>query len=120
MVTSSERLLPPRIEGVQSPRSVSFDVLRLCASERDAMLVSLRVGKVSQAAAAARMGVSQQAVSKWLSEGIPSGRVTAFCNATVCSALAQYHAMHRAFRESSGVARESDRIAQIAALAVAA
>lgn len=105
---------------VQSARPAPFDVLRLCGSERDAVLVSVRMSKLSQATIAARMGVSKQAVSKWLQSGVPGDRVTQFCNVTGTSLLAQYIAMHRAFRDASGAPRESDRIAQIAALAVAA
>lgn len=105
---------------VQSARPAPFDVLRLCGSERDAVLVSVRLSRLSQATIAARMGVSEQAFSKWLTAGIPADRVTAFCNVTGTSLLAQYHAMNRAFRDASGAPRETDRIAQIAALAEAA
>lgn len=105
---------------VQSARQAPFDVLRLCGSERDAVLVSVRMSKLSQANIAKRMGVSKQALSKWLREGIPGARVTAFCNVTGTALLAQYIAMHRAYRDASGAPREADRIAQIAALAVAA
>lgn len=105
---------------IQSARPAPFDVLRLCGSERDAVLVSIRMSRLSQATIAARMGVSKQALSKWLQSGIPGGRVTAFCNVTGTSLLAQFHAMQRAFREANGSPREVDRIGQIAALAEAA
>lgn len=84
------------------------------------MLVSVRLSRLSQATIASRMGVSKQAFSKWLAMGIPGERVTAFCNVTGTSLLAQYHAMNLAYREASGAPRETDRIAQIAALAGAA
>lgn len=105
---------------IQSARPAPFDVLRLCGSERDAALVSVRMSRLSQAQIAARMGVTKQALSKFLTEGFPPGRVTAFCNVTGTALLSQYVALHRALRDANGTPRESDRIAQIAAMAGAA
>ncbi|WCE04459.1 helix-turn-helix transcriptional regulator [Pseudoxanthomonas sp. JBR18] len=101
-----------------SPKNAPFDVLRLCNSERDAVLVSIRISKLSQKEIAARVGVSKQALSKWVREGIPGGRVRAFCNATGTLLVQQYLAMHRAMREASGVRCENDRIGEIAAIAM--
>lgn len=114
------RLIPQRIEGLQSPKPASFDVLRLCANERDAALVSLRLSHLTQKELAARIGVSPQALSKWMREGVPGGRVRAFCNATGTRLLEQFHALHHAMREAAGAPRESERIARIAAIAEAA
>lgn len=113
-------LLPARIEAVPSPRAASFDVLRLCANEREAALVSIRMSKLSQAEIAKRIGVSKQAISKWLLEGVPGGRVRAFGNATGTTLLAQYHGLQKAMRDADGVPRECDRIDRIASLAMAA
>lgn len=110
-------LLPNRIEGVASAKPANLDVVRLCRSERDAILVSIRVSKASQAELAARVGVSKQAMSKWLQTGVPGARVRAFCNATGTTLLAQYHALHKALRDSSGQQRECERIAQLAVMA---
>ncbi len=121
MDTSGQRLtglLPVRIEAVPSPRNAPFEVLRLCSSERDAVLVSVRMSKLSQREIAARIGVSKQALSKWLREGVPGARVRAFCNATGTLLLQQYIAMHRAMREASGQRCENDRINEIAAIAI--
>jgi len=113
-------LLPARIEGIPTPKLAPFDVLRLCNSERDAVLVSIRMSKLSQKEIASRMGVSKQAISKWVREGIPGGRVRAFCNATGTQLVQQYIAMHRAMREASGIRCENDRINEIAAIAMGA
>lgn len=113
-------LLPSRIEAIPSPRNAPFDVLRLCNSERDAVLVSIRMSKLSQREIAARIGVSKQALSKWLREGVPGSRVRGFCSATGTLLLQQYIAMHRAMREASGHRCENDRIGEIAAIALRA
>lgn len=119
-LTQVEGLLPARLEAVPSPKPAPFDVLRLCSSERDAVLVSIRLSRLSQREIAARIGVTPQALSKWKQDGVPGDRTRAFCNATGTTLLAQYHALHNAMRESAGQSREADRIARIAALAEAA
>lgn len=114
------RLIPQRIEGLPTPKPAPANVLRLCASERDAVLVSIRLSTLTQKEVAARVGVTPQAMSKWVREGVPGGRVRAFCNATGTQLLAQYHALQHAMRDAAGNPRECDRIARIAAQAVAA
>lgn len=113
-------MIPARIEGVPTPKPAPFDVLRMCGDERDAVLVSIRLSRLSQREIAQRVGVSPQALSKWVRLGVPGDRVRAFGNATGTTLLAQFHALHHAMREAAGQPRECDRIARIAALAEAA
>ena len=68
----------------------------------------------------ARMGVSKQAISKWLKEGVPGRRVRAFCNATGSLLVSQYADLQRAMRYCSGRSRDADRIAEIASHSEAA
>ena len=105
---------------VRHAKPAAFDVLRLCGSERDAALVSVRMSGLTQTVIAERVGVSKQAMSKFLADGFPASRVQAFCNVTGTALLAQYQSLHRAMRDSNGTPREADRIAQIAAMAGAA
>lgn len=113
-------LLPRRIEPVPSARKASPDTLRLCASERDAVLVSLQLSNCTQDEIAARCGVSKQSISKWKREGVPGRRVRAFCNATGTNLLQQFIDLQRAIRIVSGQPRECDRIADIASHEAAA
>jgi len=107
-------LLKPRIEAVASARLATTETLRLCATERDAVLVSIRMSGCSLETLGDRIGVTKQAVSKWARDGVPSRRVRAFCNATGSLLLQQYTDLQRAMRASQGMARECDRIADIA------
>lgn len=107
-------LLPPRIEGVRTPSSASEETLRLCRSERDAVLASIQLSGLTYEEIGARIGVTKQAVHKWVENGVPSRRVTAFCNATGTLLLDQYLRLQRAMREAMGQQRERDRIAHIA------
>lgn len=91
------------------------DTLRLCTSERDALLVSITLSGLTYDELGARIGVSKQAVHKWTREGIPHKRVRAFCNATGTRLLEQYIDLQRALRAAQHRTREADRIAAIAA-----
>lgn len=113
-------LLPRRLELVAGALPASQDTLRLCNSERDAVLVSLQLSNCTLDEIGARIGVSKQAVSKWAREGVPSRRVRAFCNATGTTLLQQFIDLQRALRIVSGHPRESDRIADIASHEAAA
>lgn len=107
-------LLPPRIEGIRSARMASDDTLRLCASERDAVLVSIQLSGLTYGEIGARCGVSKQAVEKWARKGIPGRREAAFCNATGTLLVIQYRKLQEAIRQAQGYVRERDRIATIA------
>lgn len=107
-------LFSQRIEGVRTARPASDDTLRLCASERDAVLVSIQLSGLTLAEIGARIGVSKQAIHKWERAGVPGNRVRAFCNATGTRLLEQYIELQRALRAAQGVVRERDRIAVIA------
>lgn len=115
-----DTLLPNRIEGVASPRNADERTLRLCLSEQDAVIASIRLSGLSLGELAARIGVSKQAVSKWRETGVPQKRLAAFQNATGTRLVQQYLDMERAFRIARGQARESDRIAAICAPTVQA
>ncbi|HEY1035059.1 MAG TPA: hypothetical protein VGE09_08760 [Pseudoxanthomonas sp.] len=106
-------LLPRRIEGVRSPSLACRETLRLCRSERDAVLASVALSKLTYAEIGARCGVTKQAVEKWTRKGIPSARVMAFCNATGTRLVEQYIELERALRVADGRMRELDYIAAI-------
>jgi hypothetical protein len=107
---SSEPFLPRRIEGVPTPRDADEKTLRLCFSEQDAVVVSIRLSGLSLDEIGARIGVSKQAVSKWQTAGLPAKRTQAFLNATGTNLVRQYRQMERAIREATGKGRERDRI----------
>lgn len=114
-------LFPRRIEAVPVAKAAADSVLRMCASERDAFLVSVQLSGLSYGEIAARMGgVSRQAVHKWRDLGVPHKRTRAFCNATGTLLVVQFRELQKAIRIAQGRPREVDRIAQIAALQVAA
>lgn len=113
-------LLPNRIEAVRSPIPASGDVLRLCASERDAFLVSVQISGLTYEELGKRVGVSKQGVHKWREQGVPQKRTRAFCNATGTLLVIQYRDLQRAIRTVQNRTREADRIAAIAAIQVAA
>jgi hypothetical protein len=112
--------LPQRIEGVRSPQAATDDTLRLCASERDAVLVSITLSALTYDEIGSRCGVTKQAVYKWTREGVPHKRVRAFCNATGTRLLEQYLELQKALRAAQGRVREADRIAAIASYSQAA
>lgn len=107
-------LLPNRIEAVASAKQATDDVLRLCASERDAFLVSVQLSGLTYEEIGRRMGVSKQGVHKWREQGVPDKRTRAFCNATGTLLVVQYRELQRALRVVQNRIRESDRIAYIA------
>lgn len=108
-------LLPNRIEGIASPRNADERTLRLCMSEQDAVIASIRLSGLTLDVIAARIGVSKQAVSKWQRAGVPHKRFAAFQNATGTRLIQQYSDMERAIRIAQGITRERDRIADIVA-----
>jgi hypothetical protein len=108
-------LLPQRIEGIASPRLADERTLRLCMSEQDAVVASIRLSGLTLDEIAARIGVTKQAVSKWQGTGVPAKRLAAFQNATGVRLVQQYLDMERAFRIARGLVREQDRIDAIVA-----
>lgn len=108
-------LLPSRIEGVASPRNADERTLRLCMSEQDAVVASIRLSGLTLDEIGARIGVSKQAVAKWQKAGVPRKRFVAFQNATGTLLIQQYADMEQAMRIAQGIVRERDRIAAIVA-----
>lgn len=113
-------LLPNRIESVPSAKPASDSVLRLCADERDAFLVSVQLSGLTYDELGRRIGVSKQAVHKWREQGVPHKRTRAFCNATGSLLVVQYRELQKAIRAAQNRVREADRIAHIASHQVAA
>lgn len=113
-------LLPNRIEAVQSAKPAGDDVLRMCASERDAFLVSIQLSGLTYGEIGKRVGVSKQGVHKWREQGVPHKRTRAFCNATGTLLVVQYRELQKAIRAAQNRVREADRIQSIAAMQVAA
>lgn len=115
--TGVAQLLPPRIEGVRTPRPADERTLRMCFSERDAIAASVTLSGLTYREVALRMGVSKSLVNAMAKGERPlsSRRTQAFCNATGTSLILQYREFDRALRESAGRLRERDRIAEIIA-----
>ena len=95
-------------------------MLRMCASERDAFLVSVQLSGLTYEEIGKRVGVSKQGVHKWREQGVPHKRTRAFCNATGTLLVVQYRELQKAIRAAQNRVREADRIQSIAALQVAA
>lgn len=108
-------LFQQRIEGIPTPRNADERTLRLCESEMDAVVASIRLSGLTLEEIGARIGVSKQAVGKWQRHGVPTKRVTAFQNATGTRLVTQYDEMQRAIRIAQGIVRERDRMASIVA-----
>lgn len=112
-----QELLPHRIEALRSPAPASSEMLRLCRSERDAVLTSIALSGLTYAEIGARCGVSKQAVEKWARKGIPHSRthdrMAQFCVATGTLLPAQYDALQMALRAAEGHTRERDYIQSI-------
>lgn len=117
---SRQGFLPHRIEAVRSPSMASDETLRLCSSERDAVLVSIQLSGLTYEEIGKRIGVTKQAVEKWTRKGIPGKRERAFMNATGTRLVEQYRQLQAAIRTAQGRVRESDRIAHIASYSVRA
>lgn len=111
------KLLPPRIEGVRTPRPADERTLRMCFSEQDAIGASVALSGMTYRELAARMGVSKSLVNAMVKGERPlsARRTQAFCNATGTALIQQYRDMERALREAAGRQRERDRIAAIVA-----
>jgi hypothetical protein len=111
-----DSLVPARIEGVRSPRAADDRTLRMCDSEHDAVLVSIRLSTLTYREIAARVGLSKSTVDKWAhGKRIPDKHERAFCGATGTLLLTQYRVLHRLLSQSTGRTRKADRIAAIAA-----
>ena len=109
-------LLPGRIEAVTHTRAADELTLRMCLSELDAVLTSIRLSRLPYRILADRAGVSLSMIGKWAGGAtVSSKREMAFCNATGTLLLKQFRSLERAKREAAGVSRRSDRIAAIAA-----
>lgn len=108
-----QALFQQRIEGIRSPSLATHDMLRMCRTERDAVLASIALSKLTYSEIGARCGVTKQAVEKWARYGIPEARMRAFTNATGTRLVEQYHALQEALRIAEGHIRERDHIAAI-------
>ena len=110
-----ETLLPPRIEGIRTPRDADRQTVLACRSEQDAVIASIRLSTLTLEEIGKRIGVCKQAVSKWQREGLPWKRTQAFCNATGTNLVKQYREFERAMRQAEGRSSERDRINSICA-----
>ena len=108
-----QSLLPARIEGIRTASLAAPETLRLCRSERDAVLASIALSTLTYSEIGARCGVTKQAVEKWARNGVPDARLRAFCNATGTRLVEQYRALQEAMREVEGRMRERDYVAAI-------
>lgn len=110
-------LIKQRIEGVATPRNADERTLRMCFTERDAVVVSITLSALTYREIGARMGVSKSMVNA-LAKGerrLTDRRTQSFCNATGTNLVKQYREMERALREAAGRALERDRIASMVA-----
>lgn len=113
----TKELFPQRIEGVRTPRAAEPETLILCKCEEDAVKASIALSGLSYGEIGARIGVSKQAVEKWVRKGLSTkpDRTVAFQNATGTRLLTQYRELERMRRAEAGQVRERDRIAAIVA-----
>jgi hypothetical protein len=112
-----QTLLPQRIEGIRTPREADERTLRMCFSERDAVVASITLSGLTYREIAARMGASKSLVNA-IAKGereLTYKRTPAFCNTTGTVLVVQYRAMVKALAEAAGRVRERDRMASIVA-----
>lgn len=106
----------PMLAGMPAPKDANDKTLRLCDSEQDAIAVSIRLSRCSQAEIARRMGVAKSYLTM-LKRGervLTCEMAAALCSATGCNLVRQYRALQSARRIVQGTVREVDRIAAIA------
>lgn len=103
-------------------RSADDQTLRLCASEEEAIAVSLRLSGCHQNEIARRMGISN-AYLTLLKQGqrtLTSKMAARLAEATGWRLVHQYRELQSALRAAQGKPREMDRIAYIASFSEAA
>ena len=106
------QLLPPRIEGIRTPRDADERTLRACYSEADAVKASIALSGLTYREIAARMGCSKTLVGGFAAgtHTLTRKRTRAFCNATGTRLIEQYRDREAAIRAAENRVRESDRI----------
>lgn len=99
-----------------NPRDASEKTLRLCESEEDAIAVSIRLARVSQANIARRMGISRSYLTmlKTGDRVMTTALLGRFCVVTGCNLVRQYRELQLALRLARGQTRQADRIDEIA------
>lgn len=109
--------LPPRVEGVPSPKMADERTLRMCFSEQDAIIASITLSGLTYREIATRMGRSKSLINAMAKgeRGLSRKNTTAFCNATGTLLVVQYREMVRALEQATGRVRERDRMAAIVA-----
>jgi ribosome-binding protein aMBF1 (putative translation factor) len=110
-------LILQRIEGVRTPRRADEQTLRLCLTERDAILSSIQLSGLTYREIAARMGCSKSLVNLYAKgeRDLTRKRTAAFECATGTCLMTQFRDVERAIRAATGHVRERDRIANIVA-----
>jgi phage terminase Nu1 subunit (DNA packaging protein) len=92
-----------------------METIRMCRTEQDAVIASIRLSGLTLHEIGKRVGVSKQAVSKWQKHGLPWKKTRPFCNATGTNLVSQYRDFERAMREAAGRSSERDRMTAIVA-----
>lgn len=117
MNTAQRPLFSQRIEAVGTPRLADEKTLRLCFSEQDAVVASIRLSGLGYREIAARMGKSKSLVGLLASgeRTLTKKATRAFCNATGTLLVVQYRDLRKALDEASGRVRERDRMDAIVA-----
>lgn len=111
-----------RVLAAVSVRNADDQTLRLCASEEEAIAVSLRLSGCHQNEVARRMGISP-AYLTLLKQGqrtLTSKMARRLVEATGWRLVQQYRELQSALRAAQGKPREMDRIAYIASFSEAA
>lgn len=116
-----------RVLASVSAHNADDQTLRLCASEEEAIAVSLRLSGCHQNEVARRMGISpayltllKQGQRTLTAENRGKATVKRFIEATGWNLVRQYRALQSALRAAQGRPREMDRIAYIASFSEAA
>lgn len=105
-----------------SMRNADDQTLRLCATEEEAIAVSIRLSGCHQSIIARRMGVSGAYITmlKKGERALTSKMAARLSEATGWRLVHQYRELQSALRVAQGKPREMDRIAYIASFSEAA
>ena len=85
-----------------------LNTLEATQDPKDELKILMRSWNLSQAAAADLFGVSRQALSKWLSKGVPQNRLVDLANLSAATDLLRQHIKPQ--RIGAVVRRHADRL----------
>lgn len=107
----------PVLSSLPQPRMADEKTVRMCETDEDAIAVGIVLSGLTQSEIAARMGISKVYLTlmKKGQRYMNSTRASQFSAATGWNIVRQHRDLQMAIRVATGIPREVDRIAQIAA-----